>query len=137
MASSVKFISTINERLSQIEVKQGQLIFVSDTHKIYMDIDGVRAEYGQIIELQTEQSRLNYLTPIRGFYFVIETKILWRYDSEWVQLTSPPKESIVFTKYAELPVKGELEVLYITETDTYYWGGESYIKLGEMVWKMI
>ena len=46
-----------------------------------------------------------------------ETKTFWRYENgEWIQLTSPPKETVVFINYANLPQPGQEKVLYITET---------------------
>ena len=29
------------------------------------------------------------------------------------------------------------DTLYITETDSYYWSGSEYVKLGQMVWEVI
>lgn len=135
MTATVKFVSTINSKLSQLEISNGQLIFVNDTRNIYLDFNGVRTEYSQIIILQKESDRVKYLTPITAFYFVKETKVLWRFENgEWHQLTTPPKESIIFLNYSNFPQQGEKEVLYVSESDTYIWDGESYVKLGEPVW---
>lgn len=135
MTATIKFVSTVNSKLSQLEVSNGQLIFVSDTRNIYLDFNGVRTEYSQIVILANESDRVNYLTPITAFYFVKETKVLWRFENgEWHQLTTPPKESIIFLNYSNFPAIGTKEVLYISESDTYIWDGKSYIKLGEPVW---
>lgn len=136
MATTIKFVSTIDSKLSQLELKNGQLIFTGDTRKIYLDFNDIRTEYSQIIVLAKEESRLTYLSPITGFYFVQETKVFWRYENgEWIQLTSPPKETVVFIDYEQLPPKGEPKVLYVTENQTYVWNGSSYNRLGASIWE--
>ena len=138
MTSTIKFVTTVNSKLSQLNIENGQLIFVSDARKIYLDLNGIRTEYSQIIPLAKEEDRLNYLSPITGFYFVKETAVLWRVEQgEWIQLTEPPQEWIVFTTYNELPKQGKLNTLYITETQSYRWTEEGYIRLGCEVWDSI
>ena len=140
MTATIKYVSTVDSRLSQLKIEDCQLIFVNDTRKIYLDFNGVRTEYSQIIPLATENDRLNYLAPIGGFYFVKETKILWCYEGgEWVQLTSAPKEHIVFINYENLPQTGEKGVLYIVEDQisSYIWNESEYIKMGDPVWESI
>jgi hypothetical protein len=135
LTATVKFISTVDSKLSQLQIENGQLIFVNDTRRIYLDFNGIRTEYSQVILLAKEEDRVGYLTPINAFYFVNETKIFWRYEhGEWVQLTSPPKETVVFINYSDLPSNGETNVLYITETQTYKWNGSEYIQLGIPEW---
>lgn len=134
----VKFVSTVDSKLSQCQVENGQLIFVSDTRRIYLDFNNIRTEYSQFIILGKESDRVNYLTPITSFYFIKETKTFWRYENgEWVLLTSPPKETVVFINYKDLPQQGQKEVLYITETQSYVWDGENYNQLGLSVWESI
>jgi hypothetical protein len=131
-------VSTVDSKLSQCQVENGQLIFVSDTRRIYLDFNNIRTEYSQFIILGKESDRVNYLTPITSFYFIKETKTFWRYeDGEWVQLTSQPKETVVFINYKDLPQQGQKEVLYITETQSYVWDGENYNQLGLSVWESI
>lgn len=132
----VKFVSTVDSKLSQLTIENGQLIFASDTRRIYLDFNNIRTEYSQIILLAKENDRTNYLSPITAFYFVKETKVFWRYENgEWIQLTSPPKETVVFINYLDLPETGEEKVLYITETQSYIWNGSEYIRLGTQVWE--
>lgn len=132
----VKFVSTVDSKLSQLTIENGQLIFASDTRRIYLDFNNIRTEYSQIILLAKESDRTNYLSPITAFYFVKETKVFWRYENgEWIQLTSPPKETVVFINYSNLPETGEEKVLYITETQSYIWNGSEYIRLGTQVWE--
>lgn len=133
----VKFVSTVDSKLSQLTIENGQLIFASDTRRIYLDFNNIRTEYSQIIPLVDETSREEYMAPIRGFYFVQETNCLWHYDGGWVQLTSPPKEQIVFVDYINLPSIGKEEILYITETDSYKWTPDGYVRLGGSIWEQI
>ena len=85
-------VETTASRLPDLSIKNGQLIFVKDSQKIALDIDGKRIFYNQTVVLQTETERTSLLAPITGlFYFVIETAILWTYQTEgWIQITTPP-----------------------------------------------
>lgn len=104
--------ATIGERVKELAVKDGQLIFVQDKHRIALDFNGKRRFYNQIEELETEQARKSILAPITGFYyFVIETAVLWTYQNGWVQITSRPEE-IVFIGTA-LPELGSAQTLYV------------------------
>ena len=135
MIAAVKFVSTVDSKLSQLDIENGQIIFVTDTRTLYVDFNDVRTEYNQIIVLRNEAHRMSILSPLKAFYFILETNILWRYDgNEWIQLTSPPKENIVFVNYNDLPTQGKDEVLYITEQKTFRWNGVEYIELGALTW---
>lgn len=96
MADTEKVILSVVEttasRLPDLSIKNGRLIFVKDSQKIALDIDGKRTFYNQTVVLQTETERTSLLAPITGlFYFVIETAILWTYQAEgWIQITTPP-----------------------------------------------
>lgn len=105
--------ATVGSKLSDLAIKDGQLIFVSDKHRIALDYNGKRSFYNQIIELETEQSRQSILAPISGmYYFVIDTAVFWTYqNSAWVQITTPPRE-ILFIG-AELPELGAAQTIYV------------------------
>lgn len=104
--------ATVGSKLSDLVIKDGQLIFVQDKHKIALDFGGKRVFYNQIEELATEDTRKSMLAPVAGlFYFVIETAVLWTYTTEWVQITTPPKEVVFFG--TELPELGVTKTLYI------------------------
>ena len=107
--------ATVGSRLSDLTIKDGQLIFVHDKHKIALDFGGKRKFYNQIEELATEGARTSLLAPVAGsFYFVIETAVLWTYQNEWIQITTPPKE-VVFIG-TELPELGVVKTLYVDTT---------------------
>ena len=131
----MRYCTTNSTILNSIPIQKGQLIFVQDTRQIYLDSDTERIENGQIIVLVNEVQRLP-IQPLSAFYFVLETNILWRYNNGWVQLTSAPKESVVFlNNKAELPATGQDNLLYITDTGIYRWINGEYVDLSASSWE--
>ena len=110
-------IATTSERIKDLVIKNGQLIFVQDVGRIAFDFKDKRKFYNQIEELDTELIRQGLESPVNGvYYFVIETAVLWTYrNDKWVQITTPPEE-IVFigTEFPELGVK---QTIYANITD--------------------
>ena len=110
-------IATTSERIADLVIKNGQLIFVQDLGRIALDFKGKRKFYNQIEELDTELTRTGLASPVNGvYYFVIETAVLWTYrNNEWIQMTTPP-DQIVFvgTEFPELGVK---QTIYANTTD--------------------
>lgn len=107
----IQVIGTVSNRLPDLSIKNGQLIFIQDTKTIALDFDDKRIFYNQITVTNNESERLS-LSPISGsFYFVIETAVLWYFETEWIPLTSSP-QNVVFigTKIPELGIKN---VLYV------------------------
>lgn len=128
MADSViRYYAVSRDKLDQLAVADGQLIFVHNAREIYLDVNGERTSYSQIMVLFDEEHRKG-LKPVTGFYFVSSTNVLWRYDNQWIQLTTPPREVVVFSD--ELPQQGVEETLYITEEDIYKFDDGKYTKLG-------
>lgn len=108
--------ATIGSRLSDLAIKNAQLVFVQDRHKIALDYNGKRVFYNQITELDTEAARSSILAPVTGmYYFVIETAVLWTYQDRWIQITTPPKE-VVFVG-TELPKLGVPQTIYADTTN--------------------
>lgn len=108
--------ATTSERVKDLVIKNGQLIFIQDTCRIALDYKNKRTFYNQIEELETDLDRENLSDPVNGkFYFIIETAVLWRYYNEWIQITSKPEE-ILFIG-VELPELGNPKTLYINKTD--------------------
>lgn len=92
-SSVLSTIATVNSKLSDLEVKDGQLIFVQDKNTIALDFGGKRRFYKQIEELSTEDSRASLLAPVTGqYYFVVETGVMWTYQNGWVQITTTPSD---------------------------------------------
>lgn len=95
-------IATVKSKLSDLALKDGQLIFVQDKQEIALDFGGKRKIYKQIEELATEADRTSMLAPVTGsYYFVIETSVLWTYQDGWVQITTPPKDVSAVEKAAK------------------------------------
>ena len=108
--------ATTGERVKELTIKDGNLIFVQDKHRIALDFGGKRRFYNQIEELNTETERQSLLAPVSGmYYFIIETAILWTYQSGWIQITSKPEE-IVFIG-TSMPELGSANTLYTDTTD--------------------
>ena len=128
--------ATTASKVRELSIKDGQLIFVHDTGKIALDFGGKRVFYNQIIELSTEQERATLLAPISGkYYFIIETAVLWTYQSDWIQITTPPDE-VVFIG-TELPELGSKKTLYINKQNRNIsvWDedNQDYMVVGETI----
>lgn len=80
--AEIKFYSTTSNKVDELPIKTGQLIFVRDSRTICMDYNDERIVYSQIIYIDKDSTRLSIARPLTGFYFVKETNILWRYDEE-------------------------------------------------------
>lgn len=108
--------ATTADRVKDLVIKDGQLIFIQDEARIAFDFKGKRKFYNQIIELEAEVERENLSEPINGkYYFVIETAVFWRYYNGWQQLTSKPQE-ILFIG-TELPELGVEKTLYVNKQE--------------------
>lgn len=128
--------ATTASKVKDLTIKDGQLVFVHDTGRIALDFSGKRVFYNQIIELSTEQERATLLAPVSGkYYFVIETAVLWTYQSDWIQITTPPEE-VVFIG-TELPELGSKKTLYINKKNQNIsvWDEENqnYMVVGEKI----
>ncbi len=109
-------IATTSDRIKDLAIKSGQLIFVQDLGRIAFDFKDKRKFYNQIEELDTELARRELVSPVNGvYYFIIETAVLWTYrNNEWVQITSTPNE-IVFVG-TEFPELGKEQTIYANTT---------------------
>ena len=116
MKTVLSVCATTSERVKELPIKNGQLIFVQNKHKIAMDFGGKRRFYNQIEILDSEDERLALESPeTEQYYFVIKTAVLWQYTTEWVQLTTTPEE-ILFIG-TELPELGSAKTLYVDKTN--------------------
>lgn len=139
----VKFIATTSDKLSSINVKVGQIIYSMDERAIYLDTD-VRTSFQQIITLVREEIRQNLTSPVTGFYFVKDTKVLWNYEKGvWTQISGgAPKEQLYFMSRENFPVQGEEGVLYVDKDAIYQWDNETltYNIMGgnaQLKWELI
>ncbi len=115
-ATILSVCATTSNKIKDLVIKDGQLIFVHNSGTIALDYKGKRTFYNQIIELETEQERISLSDMINGkYYFVIETAVFWRYFDGWIQLTTAPEE-IVFIG-TEMPELGQQKTLYVNKTN--------------------
>ena len=114
--ANLSIIATTSGRIKDLPIKNGQLIFMHDVGRIAWDFKSKRTFYNQILEIESEQERIDYTEAVNGrFYFVIETAELWRYFNGWQQLTSTPKD-ILFIG-TEMPELGQPKTLYVNKTE--------------------
>lgn len=108
-------IATTSDRVKDLVIKNGQLVFIQDKGRIAFDFKDKRTFYNQITELDTEYERSSLESPSSGYYFIIESATLWLYQDEWIQVTTPP-EDVVFIG-TELPSLGKEQTLYVDKDD--------------------
>jgi hypothetical protein len=112
----MSMIATTTDKLSQLPIKNGQLIFVRDKQTIALDYSDKRTFYHEIISLDTEADRLALESPVKGtFYFVIDTAILYRYETEWIKVTNGPQSILCIG--VEFPELGSSASLYVNTVD--------------------
>ena len=110
-----KVIATSSSKIRDLVIKNGQLIFIQDLKRIAFDFNDKRVFYNQIVELNTEAERLALEKPLKGYYFVIGSGILYHYKNGWTQITEKPKE-VVFIG-VELPELGQEGKIYVDTSD--------------------
>ena len=113
--SVLKLVATTSSKIRNLTIQDGQLTFLYDIGRIAFDYKGKRVFYNQIVELQTEAERLALENPLKGYYFVIGSGILWTYKTEWIQITGKPN-AIEFID-VELPELGQENKLYVNKTE--------------------
>lgn len=113
----LSLIATSSSRIKDLVIKDSQLIFIQDLGRIAFDFKGKRVFYNQIVELQTETERTKLNSPLSGYYFVIDTAVLWFYQDGWMQITGRPQE--VVSIGVELPELGQAKdnVLYVNKVE--------------------
>lgn len=112
-------IATKQERLKDLIVANGQLIFCQDTGRIAFDFNNKRVFYNQIHEIDTEYERASISEPMIGYYFVIDSACLWRYDKGWTQITSSPESKDIVFIGVEMPELGQAKTgtLYVNKAE--------------------
>lgn len=109
----MSLVATTSSRIMDLVIKDGQLIFIRDLGRIAFDFKGERTFYNQIVELEYEAERQALVSPLSGYYFVIDTAVLWFYKDGWIQITEKPKE-VIFVG-VELPELGQEKTLYVNK----------------------
>ncbi len=78
-----KPIKLPESQIKTYPIKEGQLLFATDTYGIYLDISGSeRKSIEQVITI-TEENRSDMLLPLIGFYYTTDAHNLYYYDSDW------------------------------------------------------
>ena len=111
----LKLVATTSAKIRDLIIEDGQLIFIQDLGRIAFDFKSKRVFYNQIVELNTEAERLALDSPLDGYYFVIDSAVLWFYKDGWNQITEKPQE-ILFVG-VELPELGQEKTLYVDKDD--------------------
>ena len=135
----LKVVSTTSDKVDSIDVVYGQLIFSRDDRSIYFDTD-VRSTYQAIIPLATDEFRKELVKPVNGFYFVINTGCIWRYDSsqaitKWKQITRPPKDYVIFDSKDNFPKVGAEDALYVDRDVIYRFIDGEYVEMNSLKWE--
>lgn len=110
-------VVTKSDRIKDLAIDQAQLVFIQDKGIIALDWKGSRRFYSDIIEIDSEVERKAMTNPDTGFYFVLETAVMWSYHGQWQQMTTPPNENIVFVGVEERPEIGTPRTLYVSTTE--------------------
>ena len=122
--AQMKLIYTTAEKLSSLNLADGQIIYVPNDNIIALDMRGQRFIYKTIRTFATDAERLNAVFISPGFYYVEETNIIWRYTANkiWRQITSPEKTPIIYGETKEVfPEIGEEGILFYTDNGIYNW----------------
>ena len=111
----VNLFVTKPKYLSQIPVRDGNIVFVEESNQVCLDYNNERYTYETIHTFQTEQERAAYKPTLPGYYFVADEGCLWYYDaSKWTRITKTPEDIITFVEM-EFPATGKTEVLYVSK----------------------
>jgi len=124
--------ATRSDRLPELPIKNGQLIFIQDKCRIAFDYGDKRRFYNQIELLEADYERVNLEEPVNGhFYFIVDTAVLWFYQNDWVQLTTAPEE-IIFIG-TEMPELGVEKTLYVDKEkkEISVWDDGEYIVVSD------
>lgn len=118
----VRVYTTVAAKLDKLPVSDGNLVFVSDTHRLYLDYNGLRIGYNCIQEFTTDKDRTDKLAPVEGYYYVEETGVMWRYKDGWTQLTPSNLQPFVFeTSVTDFPTEGKENMVYVADKAIYKW----------------
>ena len=126
-SSPTQFYYTTETKLQDLAIRNGQIIFTSDTKTIYLDMKNRRHSYSTIQSFASDEERISMTAPAEGYYFVESTNVLWRYKKTWLQITPSNLNPVLFFgNRTELPLAGVENTLYCTDSAIYTWKQSSY-----------
>jgi len=110
-------IGTTGERVRELPISDGQLVFIHNRKKIAFDFKGTRTFYNQVEILETEYERSQITSPVDGYYFCIDSAILYEYkDSSWNARITPSENAVFICE--EYPTLGQLTgKLYVNTSE--------------------
>lgn len=125
--TQIKYICTTLAKLNTIPVESGNLIFCEDKRCIYLDTATGRTAYEQIMCIPREDMRISMTRNlVSGFYFVLDTNVLWRLDDvTWIQVTNSPSETVIYGTLSSFPRPGVVGKIYATDKHLYHWDEDS------------
>lgn len=121
--AKMKLIYTSAERLNDLPIADGQIIWVPNDNMLCLDMHDYRFTYKTIRTFPTEEARLNDSLAQEGFYYVEATNLIWRKTANgtWRQVTSSG-EPIIYGETEEVfPSIGLNNTLYYTDHGIYNW----------------
>lgn len=121
--ANFKPIMLPESQIKTYPIKEGQLLFTTDTYGIYLDISGSERKAIKQIMPITEEERTDMLLPLIGFYYTTDTKKLYYYDSDW-QLINENISISKSSKNGHLSVNG-VDILVYDPSDLSVSYGES------------
>lgn len=109
-------IGTTGERVRELPIADGQLVFIHNRNRIAFDFKGTRTFYNQVEVLESESDRSAIVTPVDGYYFCIDSAIFYEYkDNTWTARVTPAEGAVVISD--EYPTLGQLSgKLYVNKT---------------------
>lgn len=127
----ISVIATTSNKIRDLIIKDGQLVFLYDVGRVVLDYKGKRTFYNQVTELESELERVSLSNPLDGYYFVIDTGVFWRHSNGWTPMTNN-SESTVFIGN-ELPALGVEKTLYVDKTkkEISVWDNNSYLVVAD------
>lgn len=110
-------IGTTGERVRQLPISDGQLVFIHNRNKLAFDFKGKRTFYNQVEILETEFDRSSIEVPIDGYYFCVDSATLYEYkDSAWHVRVAPAEGAVFICE--EYPSLGQLSSkLYVNKKE--------------------
>lgn len=110
-------VGTTGERVRELPISDGQLVFVHNRNRIAFDFKGKRTFYNQVEVLETEFDRSSIEIPINGYYFCIDSATLYKYeDGSWTVRIAPAEGAVFICD--EYPQLGQLSgKLYVSKNE--------------------
>lgn len=144
MNAKLAVYHTTSARLNQLEVQNGQIIFVEDTKNIYLDMDNRRVQYNNFTTFETDEERNSLSGSGDGLYFVEETNALWLLDDgHWLRINPEPEippSNVIFEEDGVWPDGGlRQNVLYVEDRGIYRYAedGTYYPVPGHQEWNLL